>query len=180
MYILWVLIILVYIILQINEGYRGDIPDTRVYEVCHDSMLLENRGIVSNTFSNNNYNKVTRGPAPKLNGAYSSFLDEYTIRQPMNYFRAPICDKQYNFSNKTNITDTYKLLHTTNGSEIQEFEEDYEKKTLNDPWFLEGRTPENIETTLLHPDNINRDILKQHASHNGSLLSRLDRGVYDK
>lgn len=168
--------------LNFNEGYVNNkppknYPDDIQYLACHDH---------SNKYVGlNNYKLNKHGISEPLQGAYSYFLDEYKLRNYDELFHSPICEKQYNFKDISNIKKNkgnkshFIIDHSdTNTAELLKKEEDYDKNAVKDPYYSYVN-PNYIGNTLTYSDEINELFLKSHRSHDDeTLMHRLDNSVY--
>jgi len=177
---LLLLLLLLFIVDQ-YEGYQNnmppsDRPDEIRFKVCHDYGSNDNIG-------NNNYKLQQHHIGKPLQGAYSSFLDAYDIRNYDEFFHAPLCESEYSFKNIQTL-DNRLIPDSTDINidgidAIYKNEVDLDKVHLRDPNYV-NVNPEYIGNKLLYPMNINKIFLKNHKSHDTeNLQHRLDPRLHN-
>tara|TARA_Y100000389_G_C17392980_1_gene480949 strand:- start:152 stop:700 length:549 start_codon:yes stop_codon:yes gene_type:complete len=148
----------------INKPYK-DKPDDLQFHACHDYSSNQNLG-------NNNYKLKRHGVVEPQQGAYSSFLDIYKLRNYDEIFHSPICESEYNFKDIQNLKtpEILEYRDALNEKSMLKLEEEYERNSIKDPYYSYV-SPQFIGNKLTYSDNAIKMFLNTHHSQkddNGS------------
>ena len=148
----------------INKPLK-DKPDDLQFYACHDYSSNQNLG-------NNNYKIKRHGVVEPQQGAYSSFLDIYNLRNYDEIFHAPLCESENHFKGIQNLNTPEILEHRDASKEesMLKLEEEYEINSIKDP-FYSYVSPQFIGNKLIYSENATKMFLNTHHSQgddNGS------------